>query len=613
MRKLAKPLPLETPTVIELAPSKKIRVTLFDANHCVGAVMFLVEGDGKAVLYTGDIRAETWWVNSLVRNPVLIPYTLHSKRLDCIYLDNTFATKSEPYREFPSKAEGIRELLEKVEMHSKDAIFFFHSWTFGYENVWIALSSFLHSPIHLDSYRYYIYSSLSPDKNEYLKRTGLEVREAPALCGFKNGNHYNPGCLTSRADVRLHSCERGMGCSVMDQDADAKVVHIIPIVTRVNSSDIAEIGAGGGKGDLDQKDELETDDVADVGKLMELCAAKIDNEELLSKVLALLQEAINGGDGKIKLGLELQKESQDREDDLSLQSLVSILSSRATASEQAAEKQNEAIRFPYSRHSSYSELCALVNAFKPGDVYPCTVDESNWRPALSMRNLFGPFCSAQTFRHDTKMREIYESRLEREITGKRGIEETQGTQTTEGGTDAVDIATPKRSRYENQEYTQTTTEELDATEFVTPRELLNQAGIRAEHIEAPMTSPSNPHYTSLNTVKHPLNRPSIQPPAAEPEIIIIPESPTSAPSIAQGVPLKTQAPTTRSAIPPSNTLSSSLSRSEYQSLDDDAEPKFGSKGQRIAYKAALGIELTWADLGGLVSTRKPTEIEEEEL
>ena len=52
MRGLAKALPLETPTVIELDPKTRIRVTLFDANHCVGAVMFLIEGDGKAILYT---------------------------------------------------------------------------------------------------------------------------------------------------------------------------------------------------------------------------------------------------------------------------------------------------------------------------------------------------------------------------------------------------------------------------------------------------------------------------------------------------------------------------------------------------------------------------------
>jgi len=36
------------------------------------------------------------------------------------------------------------------------------------------------------------------------------------------------------------------------------------------------------------------------------------------------------------------------------------------------------ITFPYSRHSSFPELCDLVAAFKPKDVYPCTVDEPEW-------------------------------------------------------------------------------------------------------------------------------------------------------------------------------------------------------------------------------------------
>jgi DNA cross-link repair 1C protein len=51
-----RPIPLNTPTEIELTPLKRIRVTLLDANHCAGAVMFLIEGQGKAILYTGDIR-----------------------------------------------------------------------------------------------------------------------------------------------------------------------------------------------------------------------------------------------------------------------------------------------------------------------------------------------------------------------------------------------------------------------------------------------------------------------------------------------------------------------------------------------------------------------------
>lgn len=36
------------------------------------------------------------------------------------------------------------------------------------------------------------------------------------------------------------------------------------------------------------------------------------------------------------------------------------------------------ITFPYSRHSSYAELCHLVDAFKPKDVWPNTVNPREW-------------------------------------------------------------------------------------------------------------------------------------------------------------------------------------------------------------------------------------------
>ncbi len=127
--------------------------------------MFLIQGQGKAVLYTGDIRckvpketyfteyilikglAEPWWVNALVRDPVLVPYTLGKLRLDKIYLDTTFAVNSDPYRSFPSKAEGLRELLDKVTRYPDNTTFHFNAWTLGYEDVWIALSSALQSPV----------------------------------------------------------------------------------------------------------------------------------------------------------------------------------------------------------------------------------------------------------------------------------------------------------------------------------------------------------------------------------------------------------------------------------------------------------------------------------
>jgi DNA cross-link repair 1C protein len=142
LKKLLKPIPLETPTRIQLAPGNDIQVTLFDANHCTGAVMFLIEGDGKAVLYTGDIRSEPWFVNALTRNPVLIEYTSGLKTLDCIYLDTSFTDDIA----FPTKAEGLRELLQKVAKYPPETKFHFAAWTFGYEEVWMALSRALKSP-----------------------------------------------------------------------------------------------------------------------------------------------------------------------------------------------------------------------------------------------------------------------------------------------------------------------------------------------------------------------------------------------------------------------------------------------------------------------------------
>jgi DNA cross-link repair 1C protein len=52
---------------------------------------------------------------------------------------------------------------------------------------------------------------------------------------------------------------------------------------------MAELGAGGGKGDLDQQHELEVGDVGTLGMLMSLCATKMqDQPQRLSGVLQML-------------------------------------------------------------------------------------------------------------------------------------------------------------------------------------------------------------------------------------------------------------------------------------------------------------------------------------
>jgi DNA cross-link repair 1C protein len=167
---------METPVVLELEPENHIQVTLFNANHCTGAVMFckccqglpllipgsyltggsiVFEGQGKAVLYTGDIRSEPWFVDAIARSPCMVEYASGLKTLDIVYLDTSFTDDCF----FPSKADGIKELLQKVPEYPPETVFHFQAWTYGYvsptrlhrqflscysyEDVWIALSKAL--------------------------------------------------------------------------------------------------------------------------------------------------------------------------------------------------------------------------------------------------------------------------------------------------------------------------------------------------------------------------------------------------------------------------------------------------------------------------------------
>lgn len=68
------------------------------------------------------------------------------------------------------------------------------------------------------------------------------------------------------------------------------------------------------------------------------------------------------------------------------------------------------IRFPYSRHASYPELCHLVAALKPRDVWPCTVSPADWiKNGISIEDLFGQHCSGTSFQHDIFMGTLREA------------------------------------------------------------------------------------------------------------------------------------------------------------------------------------------------------------
>lgn len=292
-RSLLKPIPLETPTRIELSPCNEIQVTLFDANHMVCSVSFLVEGDNTAIFFSGDLRAEPRWVDSLARHPQLIPYTQNprQRRLSNLYLDTTFANTLLSYLEFCPKAEGIAELLEKIAAFPSDTNFYFHAWTFGYEDVWKALSQALNSKIHLDAYCYSLYSSLTRSCGP-----ALQCYEAPAPCGVEIASNFRPGIITQDPDVCLHAYEEGTPCSLMDSHFADSTVHIKPIISRREGREIYELGAGGSCGDLNPLHEVHITDDTKISLLERI----IDSTDVEQRVKEQVKLYINTEESKVK-------------------------------------------------------------------------------------------------------------------------------------------------------------------------------------------------------------------------------------------------------------------------------------------------------------------------
>lgn len=401
LKKVLRVLPLQTPTEIELSPKLTLQVTLFDSNHCPGAVMFLIEGDGKAILYTGDVRAEPWWVKSVVQCPPLLPYACGLKRLDCIYLDTTFAGHEDKYREFQTKAEGLRELMKKVSGFPEGTKFYFRAWTLGYEQVWITLARQLESKVHVDPYQLRLFEPSAEDNI-----AGYSTAESPSLMGFKVGNSVQGGCLTSEDSVQIHSCEPGMPCHARLSNED--VVWITPIISRLqDGTELREIGAGGGGGDLYQTSELELTDEFDLQTLEDMSAELISD----AKALTAFREAVALAKSEDASTLSLEGLGLDNDAEVSLKDFVSLISGKKDWNTPRKpnwsthkRKPGRVITFPYSRHSSLGELRHLVQSFRPRDVHACTYDITTWSEDYSMRLLFGDLCSEEIFNHDSLLR-----------------------------------------------------------------------------------------------------------------------------------------------------------------------------------------------------------------
>jgi DNA cross-link repair 1B protein len=92
---------------ISLDAPARIRVTAIDANHCPGALMFLVESEWGRLLYTGDFRLDERMRGALRTLPAV----------DLLVADNTY---DHPRYRFPSQEEAIDQVVAIAGRHVRE-------------------------------------------------------------------------------------------------------------------------------------------------------------------------------------------------------------------------------------------------------------------------------------------------------------------------------------------------------------------------------------------------------------------------------------------------------------------------------------------------------------
>ncbi|XP_042545528.1 DNA cross-link repair 1A protein [Dipodomys spectabilis] len=134
------PLPMDTECTVS-----GIKVVLFDANHCPGAVMILFcLPNGAVMLHTGDFRADPSMERSL----------LAAHRVHTLYLDTTYCS---PEYTFPSQQEviqfAINTAFEAVTLNPR-VLVVCGTYCIGKEKVFLAIADVLGSKVGMSQEKY---------------------------------------------------------------------------------------------------------------------------------------------------------------------------------------------------------------------------------------------------------------------------------------------------------------------------------------------------------------------------------------------------------------------------------------------------------------------------
>jgi hypothetical protein len=133
--------------ILDNSLNEGINVTLLDANHCIGSVMILFQGEKtENILYTGDFRYDP----SMLSNACLLDSSGNLIEISHLFLDNTF---NSPDFVFPSQTVCKNLLFQVIEENPLCDVWIKNE-CFGRESLLIELSYRFNTLIVVDPKAY---------------------------------------------------------------------------------------------------------------------------------------------------------------------------------------------------------------------------------------------------------------------------------------------------------------------------------------------------------------------------------------------------------------------------------------------------------------------------
>jgi Cft2 family RNA processing exonuclease len=114
---------------------RTVRVTALDANHCPGALIFVLEHDGRKIVYTGDFR-----LSDHLRARRALLAGAHR-----LYVDSTYAS---PEYSFPTQEESVAMVVDAVRENSEKEILL-AIYTIGKNRIVEALHAEFGRPVYV--------------------------------------------------------------------------------------------------------------------------------------------------------------------------------------------------------------------------------------------------------------------------------------------------------------------------------------------------------------------------------------------------------------------------------------------------------------------------------